>query len=94
MPSVTFSPDRERPPETEVERLVADRSKAERLLGWTPRVALDDGLRRTIDWFGSYLDSYSVYKRVTTTDTGSNGGVGYRSAARIHPRSIPMPYAK
>lgn len=32
-----------------------DISKASRLLGWTPRVALDDGLARTIDYFRTEL---------------------------------------
>lgn len=42
--------ERQRPPESEVERLVADWSKAERLLGWRPDVELDEGLLRTIEW--------------------------------------------
>ena len=28
-----------------------DNTKAKEILGWTPRVALEDGLRMTIDWF-------------------------------------------
>src|SRR5919109_894999 len=43
---ITFSPDRSRPPLSEVERLLADTSKAERLLGWTPKIELEEGLRR------------------------------------------------
>jgi nucleoside-diphosphate-sugar epimerase len=38
-----------------VERLVgslqADSAKATRLLGWTPRVSVGDGLRRTVEWY-------------------------------------------
>lgn len=30
-----------------------DNSKARRLLGWVPRVDLDDGLKRTIEWYRS-----------------------------------------
>jgi NAD dependent epimerase/dehydratase len=42
--------ERQRPPQSEVERLVADWSKAERLLGWRPAVELEDGLLRVIEW--------------------------------------------
>jgi nucleoside-diphosphate-sugar epimerase len=56
--SVTFSPTRARPPASEVERLLADRRKAKRLLGWEPDIQLEDGLRRTIDWLAGSLDAY------------------------------------
>lgn len=46
---------RRRPEASEVERLVADNSKARRLLGWQPRFGKEEGLRRglreTINWF-------------------------------------------
>jgi nucleoside-diphosphate-sugar epimerase len=32
-----------------------DTTKAETLLGWTPRVSLEQGLQRTIEWFRSRL---------------------------------------
>ena len=35
----------------EVRRNYADTSKARRMLGWRTEVGLDDGLRRTVDWF-------------------------------------------
>jgi UDP-glucose 4-epimerase len=35
----------------EVRRNYADTSKAERMLGWKAEVGLDEGLRRTVDWF-------------------------------------------
>ncbi len=35
----------------DAEHTLADNSKAHRDLGWTPRVKLDDGLRRFIHWF-------------------------------------------
>ena len=52
-----------RPPDSEVERLVADTSKANALLGWKAEIELDEGLRRTVDWISGSLESYnpSIY---------------------------------
>lgn len=47
-----------RPERSEVERLLADNTKARALLGWTPRVSLEEGLQRTIAWFTEHQDSY------------------------------------
>jgi NAD dependent epimerase/dehydratase len=55
---VALDPERVRPPESEVERLVADPTKARLLLGWHPSVDFDEGLRRTLDWIGGALDAY------------------------------------
>jgi nucleoside-diphosphate-sugar epimerase len=49
-----------RPPESEVERLVAGTAKAKRLLDWDPAVELDEGLRRTIEWLTGSLDAYKT----------------------------------
>jgi nucleoside-diphosphate-sugar epimerase len=35
----------------EIWRLYADSSKATELLGWQPQVSLEDGLRKTIEWY-------------------------------------------
>lgn len=43
---------------SEVERLVADASLARELLGWQPRVSLEDGLEKTIAWIQGHLDFY------------------------------------
>ena len=56
--SVSLDEHRLRPPDSEVERLVADTSKARKLLGWEPTVELDDGLRRTIEWLSGSLEAY------------------------------------
>jgi len=47
-----------RPGASEVERLLCDASRARQLLGWTPAVALEEGLRRTIDWIASNRERY------------------------------------
>lgn len=41
---------RMRPEGSEVDRLCSDNSRARTLLGWQPRVSLDEGLGLTIDW--------------------------------------------
>jgi nucleoside-diphosphate-sugar epimerase len=35
----------------DLQRRCPDISKAKKLLGWTPTVTLDEGLRKTIEWF-------------------------------------------
>jgi NAD dependent epimerase/dehydratase len=47
-----------RPDASEVERLLAGVAKARRLLGWEPRVTLEDGLERTIEWIGKHMERY------------------------------------
>ena len=34
----------------EIWRMYADCSRARTLLGWVPRVSLEEGLRRTVEW--------------------------------------------
>jgi dTDP-glucose 4,6-dehydratase len=54
-----------RPEKSEVERLWADNQKAKRLLGWEPKFADRDGLRRglekTVEWFTN-PDNLKNYK--------------------------------
>lgn len=47
-----------RPSASEVERLLADASLAESLLGWRPAVDLETGLARSIEWARANLASY------------------------------------
>lgn len=49
---------RRRPQKSEVERLLADNSKAKRLLNWQPRVSLEEGLIRTINWMREHVRRY------------------------------------
>jgi NAD dependent epimerase/dehydratase len=60
---VVETDERRRPAESEVERLVADWSKAETRLGWRPALSFDEGLERTIDWIRGSLHAFkpSIY---------------------------------
>ena len=49
---------RVRPEGSEVERLLADNRLARELLGWEPRVNLEDGLQRTIEWIQQHPERY------------------------------------
>ncbi|MCC7450492.1 MAG: SDR family NAD(P)-dependent oxidoreductase [Anaerolineae bacterium] len=49
---------RVRPGKSEVERLLADNTKARAVLGWEPKVTLDEGLTRTIAWVQQHLERY------------------------------------
>lgn len=55
-------PLRIRPDKSEVERLWCDNSKLEELVGFKPQIKLEDGLRKTIDWF---LDPRNLEKYKT-----------------------------
>jgi dTDP-glucose 4,6-dehydratase len=48
--SIVADEQRVRRSGSEVERLLADNRLAQQLIGWTPQVTLDEGLRLTIDW--------------------------------------------
>jgi NAD dependent epimerase/dehydratase len=56
--SVEHDQQRDRPPNSEVERLLSDNTLAREVLGWTPRSTLDEGLLRTIEWMERHLDRY------------------------------------
>jgi NAD dependent epimerase/dehydratase len=49
---VIEDPERLRPAESEVMRLVSDASRLTAATGWRPEVALADGLTETVAWFG------------------------------------------
>lgn len=50
--------ERQRPEKSEVGLLLCNATKAQRMLNWTPQVALDEGLRRTADYVGVHLRQY------------------------------------
>ena len=55
---VVSDPERLRPRNSEVMRLVSDNSLARHDLGWSPAVRLGEGLGRTIPWIREHLDLY------------------------------------
>ncbi len=63
----TVDPDRLRPSSSEVFRLLGSNEKIRRLTGWQPRVSLEEGLRKTIEWVtsGDNLKKYkpNIYNR-------------------------------
>jgi nucleoside-diphosphate-sugar epimerase len=50
--------ERVRPETSEVNRLLSNNSKARDLVGWTPRVTLDEGIRLTAKWVEERLEMY------------------------------------
>lgn len=50
--------DRIRPEKSEVERLIADNTKASRILNWAPKQGLEEGLKKTIKWFKQNKNIY------------------------------------
>ena len=57
---VVSEANRIRPSASEIKRLVADNTKARKLMGWEPKISLDEGLDRTIKWISKSLDRYKV----------------------------------
>ena len=61
--AITSDEQRLRPEGSEVERLLADSTKARSLLNWRPTLSLEEGLKRTVDWLtqNSALYKTGVY---------------------------------
>lgn len=57
--TVTTDASRIRPGKSEVRELLCDNAKAQSMLGWTPLVTLDDGLRATIDFVRHHPELYT-----------------------------------
>lgn len=47
-----------RPEGSEVERLLADYTLATKILGWLPKISLEEGLKRTIEWMEQHHGKY------------------------------------
>ena len=50
--------DRIRPDNSEVTRLLSSPQRAQDTMGWTPRVDLREGLRRTMRYVGGHAERY------------------------------------
>ena len=57
--------DRMRPRKSEVMRLCADTSKVKELLNWEPSVSLEEGIRKTIEWFKVNKPNYDLGRYYT-----------------------------
>ena len=57
-PKVVTDSRRIRPVKSEVMKLWASNQKAREMIGWEPRISLDEGLRLTIEWISAHLDLY------------------------------------
>ena len=62
---IITDPVRVRPQDSEVGRLWCDNTKAKRLLGWKPKIPLDEGLKKTIEWISDNMHLYKpeLYNR-------------------------------
>lgn len=61
-PKLRVDKQRVRKEKSEVVRLLSNNTKAARMLGWTPRVSLQDGLRITIEWMQEHVADYKVQR--------------------------------
>jgi len=57
---IECEPARIRPKKSEVERLICDNSKAREILHWEPKISLDEGLRKTIQWISENLNRFET----------------------------------
>jgi NAD dependent epimerase/dehydratase len=57
---IVLDEKRMRPEKSEVERLWADSTLAQKTFGWRPKVSIEEGLQRTIEWISSNLNKYDI----------------------------------
>lgn len=57
---IVSRPERVRPPCSEVMKLLCDNRKAAEMLNWRPKVSLEEGLKRTIEFIRENLDLYEA----------------------------------
>ncbi len=54
------SPERMRPKNSEVNRLLCDNTLLDEITGWTPNTSLENGLNQTLEWFEKNINSYKA----------------------------------
>ncbi|MBL8080151.1 MAG: SDR family NAD(P)-dependent oxidoreductase [Anaerolineales bacterium] len=59
-PKVVTDMQRIRPGKSEVMKLWASNEKAKQMIGWEPKIGLDQGLRYTIEWISMHMDMYRL----------------------------------
>lgn len=57
---IVCDPERVRPAESEVERLLGDATRARELLGWQPEVTLDEGIAQVVDYVRRHPERYAA----------------------------------
>jgi len=60
--AVKLDEKRLRPEKSEVQRLLADNTRARKRLGWAPRTSLEEGLAQTIEWVQGNLQRFHPQK--------------------------------
>ncbi len=55
---------RERPGKSEVSRLCVDNQKAKDLIGWVPKVKLEEGLHKTIEYIAQNINLYNLKRYI------------------------------
>jgi dTDP-glucose 4,6-dehydratase len=55
---------RERPGKSEVSRLCVDNQKAKDLIGWVPKVKLEEGLHKTIEYITQNINLYNLKRYI------------------------------
>lgn len=58
---VVTDAQRIRPAKSEVQRLISDNGRAEKVLSWYPAIDLDTGLQLTIDWVAAHPEHYQPH---------------------------------
>ncbi|WNO07850.1 SDR family NAD(P)-dependent oxidoreductase [Teredinibacter sp. KSP-S5-2] len=59
-PNVLQDPNRVRPEKSEVSRLISNNSMAKELMGWEPKVSLEDGLLETVNFIRANIGQFKT----------------------------------